>query len=116
MPGLIFGRLKKKNIIYSELIGREFNVDVGLVSVRNADDSGKSTRKQLRVDFVCNKGSKRYYVQSAFDVPNETKLQQKQIPCYALMTILRRSLCSKTVLLLGTLIMVFWLSACTIFS
>ena len=66
-----------ENIIFNELIGRDFNVDVGLVCVRKDDESGKITRKQLEVDFVCNKGSKRYYVQSAFAIPDDAKMQQE---------------------------------------
>lgn len=66
-----------ENIIFNELIARDFNVDVGLVYVRDSDGSGKATRKQLEVDFVCNKGSKRYYVQSAFEIPDEAKMRQE---------------------------------------
>ena len=66
-----------ENIIFNELVGRDFNVDVGLVCVRDDDGSGKTTRKQLEVDFVCNKGSKRYYVQSAFAISDDAKMQQE---------------------------------------
>lgn len=66
-----------ENIIFNELIARDFNVDVGLVPMRDSDGNGKTTRKQLEVDFVCNKGSKRYYVQSAFAIPDEEKMQQE---------------------------------------
>ena len=66
-----------ENIIFNELIGRDYNVDVGLVCIREGDGSGKALRKQLEVDFVCNKGSKRYYVQSAFAIPDEAKMQQE---------------------------------------
>ena len=66
-----------ENVIFNELVGRDFNVDVGLVCIRDDDGTGKFTRKQLEVDFVCNKGSKRYYVQSAFAIPDEAKMQQE---------------------------------------
>ena len=66
-----------ENIIFNELVGRDFNVDVGLVCIRKDDESGKITRKQLEVDFVCNKGSKRYYVESAFAIPDDAKMQQE---------------------------------------
>lgn len=66
-----------ENIIFNELIARDFNVDVGLVPIRDSDGNGKTTRKQLEVDFVCNKGSKRYYVQSAFAIPDAEKMQQE---------------------------------------
>mgnify|MGYP004509215171 CR=1 FL=1 len=61
-----------ENVIYNELLARDFGVDVGLVTLR---DGG--CQRQLEVDFVCNKGSKRYYVQSAFAIPDEGKLRQE---------------------------------------
>lgn len=66
-----------ENILYNELLSRDFNVDVGLVMVSGKDSDGKLVRKQLEVDFVCNKGSKRYYIQSAFTIPDEAKMQQE---------------------------------------
>ena len=66
-----------ENIIYNELVGRGYNVDVGIVTVSQADKSGNCVRKQLEVDFVCNKGSKRYYVQSAFAIPDSEKMKQE---------------------------------------
>lgn len=66
-----------ENILFNELIARDFNVDVGLVCIAGKDSAGKNIRKQLEVDFVCNKGSKRYYVQSAFAIPDEAKMQQE---------------------------------------
>lgn len=66
-----------ENILFNELIARDFNVDVGLVVTRECDGSGNRQQKQLEVDFVCNKGAKRYYVQSAFAIPDEAKMQQE---------------------------------------
>ena len=66
-----------ENIIFNELLSRDYNVDIGLVVVSQKDKNGKLIRKQLEVDFVCNKGSKRYYVQSAFAVPDAEKMQQE---------------------------------------
>ena len=66
-----------ENILFNELIARDFNVDVGLVVTREYDSSGNRQQKQLEVDFVCNKGAKRYYVQSAFAIPDEAKMQQE---------------------------------------
>lgn len=66
-----------ENIIFNELIGRNYNVDVGLVTVSQKDKNDKLIRKQLEVDFVCNKGSKRYYIQSAFAIPDKEKMQQE---------------------------------------
>ena len=66
-----------ENIIYNELLIRGFNVDVGVVE-HNVKIDGKSIRKQLEVDFVCNQGNKRYYIQSAFAIPDEQKMNQEK--------------------------------------
>lgn len=66
-----------ENVIYNELIARNFNVDVGIITATGRDNDGKSVRKQLEVDFVCNKGSKRYYIQSAFSIPDREKMEQE---------------------------------------
>ena len=67
-----------ENIIFNELKVRGYNVDVGVVVMNETDQTGKKVRKQLEIDFVCNKGSKRYYIQSAFAMPDEKKKQQEQ--------------------------------------
>ncbi|MBR3275914.1 MAG: ATP-binding protein [Eubacterium sp.] len=69
-----------ENIIFNELKVRGFNVDVGVVVANEVDKTGKKIRKQLEIDFVCNKGSKRYYIQSAFAMPDERKMLQEQRP------------------------------------
>ena len=61
-----------ENIIYNELLLRGYNVDVGVVEIRE-----KSQRKQLEVDFVCNQGNKRYYVQVALNLDTKEKTQQE---------------------------------------
>lgn len=66
-----------ENIIFNELVSRGFNVDVGLVPITQKNAEGKIVYKQLEVDFVCNKGPKRYYVQSAFAIPDNEKMQQE---------------------------------------
>ena len=66
-----------ENIVYNELIIRGYNVDVGIVEV-NATENEKRVRKQLEVDFVANLGSKRYYIQSAFAIPDIEKMRQEQ--------------------------------------
>ena len=66
-----------ENAIYNELIYRGYNVDVGVVEIR-VDEDGKKVRKQLEVDFVVNQGSKRYYIQSAYALPNQEKINQEQ--------------------------------------
>ena len=67
-----------ENIIYNELLTRGYNVDVGVVIIQQRDSAGKMMRKQLEVDFVCNKGSKRYYIQSAYSMPTAEKMEQEQ--------------------------------------
>lgn len=67
-----------ENVIYNELLVRGFNVDVGVVPVVNKDEEGKQYRKQLEIDFVCNQGSRRYYLQSAFRMESEEKRMQEK--------------------------------------
>jgi uncharacterized protein len=66
-----------ENIIYNELRTRGYNVDIGMVEQRTVDKNGKAIRKQLEVDFVVNQGSQRYYIQSAFVLPDEEKMKQE---------------------------------------
>lgn len=69
-----------ENVIYNELRMRGYNVDVGVVTVAEKNEEGKVTRKQLEVDFVCNLGSSRYYIQSAYSLPDEAKRFQEISP------------------------------------
>ena len=69
-----------ENVIYNELRMRGYSVDVGVVPIAEKDRNGKVTRKQLEVDFVCNLGSSRYYIQSAYTLPDETKRTQEIRP------------------------------------
>lgn len=69
-----------ENIIFNELKVRGYNVNVGVVVINETDKNGKKIRKQLEIDFVCNKGSKRYYIQSAFAMPDGDKTKQEQRP------------------------------------
>ena len=66
-----------ENVIYNELKIIGFNVDVGVVDYRK-DIDGKSVRVQAEVDFVCNKADRRYYIQSAFSIPDREKMLQEQ--------------------------------------
>ena len=66
-----------ENLIYNELRLRGYSVDVGMVMLNSKNEEGKSERKQLEVDFVCNKGYDRIYVQSAFDLSSEEKQEQE---------------------------------------
>lgn len=69
-----------ENVIYNELRMRGYNVDVGVVATTEKNQEGKIVRKQLEVDFVCNLGSSRYYIQSAYSLPDETKRTQEIRP------------------------------------
>lgn len=69
-----------ENVIYNELRMRGYSVDVGVVPVAEKDRNGKVIRKQLEVDFVCNLGSSRYYIQSAYTLPDEAKRTQEIRP------------------------------------
>lgn len=62
-----------ENVIYNELRMRGYNVDVGVIATTEKNQEGKVVRKQLEVDFVCNLGSSRYYIQSAYSLPDETE-------------------------------------------
>ncbi len=73
-----------ENVIYNELIYRGFNVDVGIVEINEKQIDGTFRQKQLEVDFVANKGSQRYYVQSAFDMPTEEKVYVENRPYTAI--------------------------------
>ena len=64
-----------ENIIYNELLYRGYNVDVGIVEIRDKND-----KKQVEVDFVCNQFNKRYYIQSALSLPTREKTLQEERP------------------------------------
>lgn len=66
-----------ENVVYNELRNRGYNVDVGVVPYCGKNAEGKSYRVQLEVDFVCNNGSKRVYVQSALSLPTQDKIDQE---------------------------------------
>ncbi len=67
-----------ENIIYNELLIRGFNVDVGIVEHVESDSDGKRRAKKYEIDFVCNRGNQRYYIQSAFSMPDQEKAEQEQ--------------------------------------
>lgn len=79
---LNFRQLEKthlmENIIYNELCGRGYSVDVGMVEINERQSDGKYIRKQLEVDFVCNKADERIYIQSALSIPTEEKREQEE--------------------------------------
>lgn len=67
-----------KNIIYNELIIRGFNVDVGVVTTNEKNENNNYVRKQLEVDFICNLGYERYYIQSALNIDSIEKREQEE--------------------------------------
>ena len=69
-----------ENIIFNELKLRGYNVDVGVIMQNDINEKGSSIRRQLEIDFVCNKGSKRYYIQSAYALFTQEKIEQEQRP------------------------------------
>ena len=66
-----------ENVIYNELRMRGYSVDVGVIPITERDQDGKVIRKQLEVDFVCNLGSSRYYIQSAYSLPDEVNVLRR---------------------------------------
>lgn len=69
-----------ENVVYNELRKRGFAVDVGVIPVSETSQDGKAVRKQLEVDFICNLGTSRYYIQSAYSLPDEAKRTQEVRP------------------------------------
>lgn len=67
-----------ENIIFNELKLRGFNVDVGVITQNDTNGNGSSVRRRLEIDFVCNLASKRYYIQSAYALPDAAKLEQEK--------------------------------------
>lgn len=69
-----------ENILYNELRARGFNVDVGVVPIRKTVNSGERERSQLEIDFIATLGSRKYYIQSAFSLPDAEKIKQEKTP------------------------------------
>ncbi len=67
-----------ENVIYNELIARGFNVDVGVVPKQVRVENGERERQYYEVDFVCNQGSRRYYIQSAYRMIDDEKVKQEE--------------------------------------
>lgn len=67
-----------ENLIYNELRIRGYNVDVGVVHSVTRDSEGKQQRSNYEIDFVCNAGSKRYYIQSAYRMETDDKIKQEK--------------------------------------
>ena len=67
-----------ENVIYNELKARGFQVDVGMVQKRSRNKEGRQEKRQLEIDFIANLGSRRYYIQSAFSIPDQIKEEQEK--------------------------------------
>lgn len=72
-----------ENVIYNELKLRGYSVDVGAVGT-TAIENGKQSRKQLEIDFVVNVGNRRYYIQSAYSIPDKEKMKQEEASLLAI--------------------------------
>jgi len=84
-----------ENIIYNELLCRECSVDVGVVDITENED-GKPKRKQCEIDFIVNKGSKKYYIQSALNVSEQSKLETELRPLKNIRDFFKKIIISKT--------------------
>ena len=69
-----------ENVVFNELKARGYQVDVGVVPIRRLTKEGKRERVQLEIDFIATLGSKKYYLQSAFSLPDEDKVKQEKAP------------------------------------
>lgn len=67
-----------ENAVYNELLSRRYMVDVGVVETRKRNKEGKQEKRKLEIDFVANMGSRRYYIQSAFQIPDQEKERQEK--------------------------------------
>ena len=67
-----------ENIIYNELLRRGYNVDIGVVEINKTDEKGSRSKPQYEVDFVCNQGSKRIYIQSVYEMKDNQKETQER--------------------------------------
>lgn len=67
-----------ENLIYNELISHGYSVDVGMIEKNERNNEGKQVKKQLEVDFVCNKNDKKYYIQSAYSIEDLDKYEQEE--------------------------------------
>lgn len=67
-----------ENVIYNELIRRGYSIQIGVIDIYENDSNGKTTRKTLETDFIASIGDKYYYVQSAYEISDEKKLEQER--------------------------------------
>ena len=84
-----------ENIIYNELLCRECSVDVGVVEIVESH-AGKRTKKQCEIDFVVNRGTKKYYIQSSLNVSEPSKLETELRPLKNTKDFFKKIIISKT--------------------
>ena len=84
-----------ENIIYNELLCREYSVDVGVVEIVESRD-GKRSKKQCEIDFVVNRGSKKYYIQSSLNVSEPSKMETELRPLKHTKDFFKKIIISKT--------------------
>lgn len=85
-----------ENNIYNKLVSRGFQVDVGIVKLNETDETGKCPQVNCEIDFVINRGMKRYYIQSALMLPHEEKTRQELRPLLGVKDMFRKVLITKT--------------------
>jgi predicted AAA+ superfamily ATPase len=86
----------QENVIYNELVSRGFKVDVGVVPVYEKNEKGVSVEKKTEIDFVINRGMKRYYIQSALSMDDMDKARQELRPLLGVKDMFRKVVVSKT--------------------
>lgn len=79
-----------ENVIYNELRMRGFLVDVGMIEAWKKDKNNQNVRRNLEIDFVANKGNQRYYIQSAFSIPDQEKKDQEEASLKAIKDAFKR--------------------------
>lgn len=84
-----------ENIIYNELLCRGYSVDVGVVEIVERNE-GKKTKKQCEIDFVVNAGAKKYYIQSALNVSEPSKMETELRPLKKTKDFFKKIIVSKT--------------------
>lgn len=85
-----------ENIVYNELLTRGFSVDVGVVRIEETDEAGKRRQKSFEIDFVVNKGAKKYYIQSALNISDDMKARQELRPLLAVNDFFKKFVITKT--------------------
>lgn len=85
-----------ENIVYNELLTRGFSVDVGVVRIEETDEAGKRRQKSYEIDFVVNKGAKKYYVQSALNISDDMKARQELRPLLTVNDFFKKFVITKT--------------------